>query len=160
MCSKNFADTPQMTGGLTLLRCEHQVVRGFTALPRGESVLKMSDPIIRRFPPRVRALKRYFIYDAGCKARVSAEKRFPHRLKNWTYLVDAFHYSNHRECSEGFNSKIYPDLHGVNTQTCEQFNSGLRKLSTILAHMKFSNYIKLLEIYIATKNLKVKSSSN
>ena len=66
------------------------------------------------------------------------------------------HYSNHRECSEGFNSKIYPDLHGVNTQTCEQFNSGLRKLSTILAHMKFSNYIKLLEIYIATKNLKVK----
>jgi hypothetical protein len=38
----------------------------------------------------------------------------------------------------------------------EQLNRSLRKLSTILAYSEWENYLKTLEMFFVTKNLKVR----
>ena len=61
-CQKIYPETATMTGGLTTVVCMHSVVRGFTVYKDGESAYRITDPVLRRFPKRVRAAKRFFIY--------------------------------------------------------------------------------------------------
>ena len=48
---------------------------------------------------------------------------------------------------------IYPELTDVKSPKCETLNRSLRNLSTVLAFMGFENYTRLLEIYLAQRNL-------
>ena len=50
----------------------------------------------------------------------------------------------------------YPFLSDVNSQISEQLNRSLRKLATILAYSEWENYLKTLEMFFVTKNLKIK----
>ena len=47
-------------------------------------------------------------------------------------------------------------MNHVNTQVAEQLNNLLRKLSTVVAYSSFDNYLKIIEIFITIKNLKIK----
>ena len=40
-CSKVYNSKVDITGGLTHISCEHNIVKGFTALYKGESALKV-----------------------------------------------------------------------------------------------------------------------
>ena len=40
-CSKAYNSNPDITGGITHISCEHNVVKGFTALYKGESALQV-----------------------------------------------------------------------------------------------------------------------
>ena len=42
----------------------------------------------------------------------------------------------------------------VNRQISEQLNRSLRKLSVILAYSEWENYLKILEFFFVTTNLK------
>lgn len=87
-CEKAYNSRPTITGGLTHMSCNHGIVKGFTALQRGESPLLVVGPALRRLPSRVKAKRRYFIYDNACTAHKSSLRRFPNRVRNWTFLVD------------------------------------------------------------------------
>ena len=60
------------------------ITKGFTAMQKGESPAMIVDPIVRRFPKRVKAKKRFLIYDNACMARKVSERRFPHKIRHWT----------------------------------------------------------------------------
>ena len=78
-CEKAYNSKPTITGGLKHMSCKHGVVKGnfllnafkfappgFTALQRGESPLQVLGPALRRLPARVKASRRFFIYDNAC----------------------------------------------------------------------------------------------
>ena len=90
-------------------------------------------------------------------ARKCAERRFPHKVRHWTFVVDRKHWYNHTACSLGINMDEYPALNDVNSQVSEQLNRSLRKLYKVLAYMGWENYLKLIELFMVTKNLRNKS---
>ena len=154
-CNKYYNESPCFTGGITFIMCNHGIVKGFTCMQCGESPLMIINPLLHRLPTRVEAKQRYLLYDNACKARKMAELRFPHRVRRWTFLVDRKHWENHTDCSAGFNMDSYADLKTVNSQTCEQTNRSLRKLSVVVAYLGWDNYLKVLELFFVSKNLKV-----
>ena len=73
MCNKIYNEAATITGGITHITCKHGVVKGFTAMKRGESVEMIVQPIVSRLPQRVQARRRYLLYDNACQARRYAE---------------------------------------------------------------------------------------
>ena len=155
-CNKIYNESSTITGGITHLTCNHSIVKGFTAMKRGESVGNIVHPIVSRLPQRVRAKRRFLLYDNACQARKYAERRFPHRVRHWSFLVDRKHWENHTACSQAYCMDEYPMLKRVNSQVSEQTNRSLRKLSVILAYFGWENYLKVLELFFVARNLKIK----
>ena len=158
VCNKVYNSKSDITGGITHISCEHGVVKGFTALHRGESALQVLGPITRRLPCRVRAKNRFFVYDNCCTSHKAALRRFPHRVRRWTFVIDRTHWKNHTTCHSGYNMDEFPQLKNVNSQQAEQINRSLRSLSTVLAHYRWETYLKVLELYFVRRNLRIKKS--
>ena len=156
-CNKIYNESASMTGGITHITCQHGLVKGFTAMKRGESVDMIVHPCVSRLPQRVQAKRRYLLYDNACQARKFAERRFPHKVRHWTFLVDRKHWDNHTTCSQAFCMDEYPSLRKVNSQVSEQTNRSLRKLSIVLAYYGWENYLKVIELFLVAKNLKIKN---
>ena len=155
-CNKIYNESATITGGITHITCQHGLVKGFTAMKRGESVDMIVHPCISRLPQRVQAKRRYLLYDNACQARKFAERRFPHKVRHWTFLVDRKHWDNHTTCSQAFCMDEYPSLRKVNSQVSEQTNRSLRKRSIVLAYYGWENYLKVIELFLVAKNLKNK----
>ena len=98
----------------------------------------------------------YFIYDNACAAQKSSLRRFPHRVRKWTFLCDRTQWKNHTSCQKGYNMDLYPMLMNVNSQQSEQINRSLRSLSVVLAFSTFEHYMKILEMYFVYKNVKTR----
>ena len=113
-------------------------------------------PVVRRLPRRVQAKQRYFIYDNCCASHKSALRRFPHRVRHWTFVIDRTHYKNHTACHSGYNMDEFPQLKNVNSQQAEQINRSLRSLATVLAHYKWETYLKVLELFFVRRNIRMK----
>ena len=109
-CNKDYNESSKFTGGITHLTCNHNIVKGFTAMKRGESVKQIVNPCVTRLPRRVQARRRFLIYDNACQARSYTERRFPHRVRHWTFLVDRKHWDNHTTCSQAYCMDEYPSL--------------------------------------------------
>ena len=90
------------------------------------------------------------IYDNACAAQKSSLRRFPHRVRKWTFLVDRTHWKNHTACQKGYNMDLYPMLKGVNSQQAEQINLSLR---SYFGFSTFEHYMKILDIYFVYKNV-------
>ena len=54
-CNKIYNESATITGGITYIKCQHGIVKGFTAMKRGESVDMIIHPCISRPPQRVEA---------------------------------------------------------------------------------------------------------
>ena len=72
-----------------------------------------------------------------CAAHKSCLRRFPHRIRNCTFLVDRTHRKNHTACHLGYNMDLYHQLKAVNSQQAEQITRSLRSLSVVLAYSSF-----------------------
>ena len=155
-CNKIYNESSTITGGITHLTCNHSIVKGFTAMKRGESVEMIVNPLVSRLPQRVQARRRFLLYDNACQARKYAERRYPHRVRNWTFLVDRKHWDNHTACSQAFCMDEYPSLKKINSQVSEQTNRSLRKLSVVLAYYGWENYLRVIELFFVARNLKIK----
>ena len=158
-CNKDYNESASISGGITHITCKHSICKGFTAMKRGESPLMAVAPCVRRLPARVQARHRYLLYDNACQARKGAERRFPHRVRNWTFLVDRKHWPNHTACSNAFNIDEYPQLKNVNSQISEQLNRSLRKISTVCAYLGWENYLKVIELFLVNRNWDKKGKS-
>ena len=117
-----------------------------------EFSIQLSGPCTRRLPNRVKAGHRFLLYDNACQARKGAELRFPHRVRNWSMLVDCKHWPNHTDCSQSFNVDEYPQLKHVNSQISEQLNRSLRKLSSVVAYLGWENYLRVIELFLVNRN--------
>ena len=156
-CSKDYNECATFTGGITHITCSHSIVKGFTAMKRGESVRMIVNPCVTRLPQRVQAKRRFLLYDNACQARAYAERRYPHRVRHWTFLVDRKHWDNHTTCSQAYCMDEYPLLKHINSQVSEQTNRSLRKLSVVLAYYGWDNYLKILELFFVIRNLRIKN---
>ena len=59
-CDKSYSSKATITGGITHISCSHNIVKGFTALQRGESPLQVLGPAPRHLPSRVKSSQRFF----------------------------------------------------------------------------------------------------
>ena len=50
----------------------------------------------------------------------------------------------------------FPQLKSVNSQQAEQINRSLHSLATVLAHLRWETYLKVLELYFVHRILRVK----
>ena len=112
--------------------------------------------LVKHLPKHVKAGKRVFIYDNACNAHKYGLRHYPHRLRNFIFLIDRHHLSNHTSCSKAYDINQYSYLDEVNTEKCEQRNRELRKFISRLAKMKFKTYLRWLELWMAYINLKEK----
>ena len=127
-----------------------------SALQKGESPGLFTRVLIKRLPRRVKARKRYFVYDNACNCHKYALRRYPWRIRRFTFVVDRHHINNHTACSQAYNIQHYNDLARINSQVCEQRNNSLRKFSSRVAYMKFDNYLKFMEVWFSYTNMKQK----
>jgi hypothetical protein len=83
-------------------------------------------------------------------------RRLPQqRVRNLLFAVERKHWANHTASSESYNIDEYPFLSIVKSQISEQLNKSLRKQLTILVYSEWENYLKTLEMFFVTNNLKV-----
>ena len=83
---------------------------------------------------------------------------FPHRVRHWTFVIDRTHFKNHKTCFSGYNMDEFPQLKSVNSQQGEQINRSLHSLATVLAHLRWETYLKVLELYFVHRILRVKKN--
>ena len=78
--------------------------------------------------------------------------REPNYMKTGKVVIDRMHVKNHRNCPRSYNSALYPDLKGINTQKAEQLNSELKKIGAMVAYCKPKSAWQILTVYMCTKN--------
>ena len=155
-CEKAFNSTTSISGGIGTVTCNHKITKGFRAIKKGESPVIFCHSLLRRLPQKVRARKRVVVYDFACKMHKVCLRRYPYRIRRFQFVIDRHHQSNHKACSQAYNISKYPEMKHVNTQIAEQLNNSLRKLSTVVAYSNFETYLKIIQIFITVKNLKIK----
>ena len=112
--------------------------------------------ILRRLPAKVQAHKRVVIYDFACQMHKVCLRRYPYRIRRFQFVIDRHHQVNHKSCSQAYDISKYPVMNDINTQIAEQLNNSLRKLSTVVAYSNFQTYLRIIQIFITYKNLKIK----
>ena len=86
----------------------------------------------------------------------SALRRFTHRERHFTFVIDRSHFKNHTTCHSGYNIEKFPQLKYVYSQQAEQINRSLRFLASVLAHCKWETYLKVLELFFVRRNVRMK----
>ena len=155
-CEKHFNSTSSITGGIGSVTCNHKITKGFRAIRRGESPVMFCHSILRRLPAKVQAHKRVVVYDFACQMHKVCLRRYPYRIRRFQFVIDRHHQGNHTACSQAYNISKYPVMNELNTQIAEQLNNSLRKLSTVVAYSNFQTYLKIIQIFITFKNLRIK----
>ena len=155
-CEKNFDSATSITGGIGTVSCNHKITKGFRAIRKGESPALFCHSLLRRLPAKVKAHKRVVVYDFACKMHKVCLRRYPYRIRRFQFVIDRHHQSNHKACSQAYNISKYPEMSHVNTQIAEQLDNSLRKLSTVVAYSNFKTYLRIIQIFITLKNLKIK----
>ena len=155
-CEKNFASTSSISGGIGTVSCNHKITKGFRAIQKGESPVIFCHSLLRRLPNKVKAKRRVVVYDFACKLHKCCLRRYPYRIRRFQFVIDRHHQTNHKACSQAYNISKYPAMNHLNTQIAEQLNNSLRKLSTVVAYSNFDTYLKIIEIFVTIRNLKIK----
>ena len=117
----------------------------------GESPKILFDIIMTRFEQDYNPT---IIYNASCKAKEVGMAREPDRFMNLKIVSDPLHSANHTSCSDSFKSQTYPELHKLNKEAAEQFNSLLRSVQSSVTYMTFDNYMQSLKLFCSFHNWK------
>ena len=67
---------------------------------------------------------------------------------------DSVHEANHTACLRSFMSSIHPLKKTKTSESAEQFNSLLRKISNSLVFMNLDNYLVAVKIFSGFYNLR------
>jgi hypothetical protein len=73
-------------------------------------------------------------------------------FSNTIFLVDAFHFKGHTNCSHGFNSAQVLAMKGMSSVTHEQKNARLAKLKVPSIFMRFDSFATLLKVLTSLMN--------
>ena len=115
------------------------------------------EKITNTFPYLTRLISELLSFHSTncCASHKSALRRFPHRVRHWTFVIDRTHFRNNTTCHAGYNIDEFPQLKNVNSQQAEQINRSLRSLATVLAHYKYETYLKVLELFFVRRNMRM-----
>lgn len=139
----------KLSPGLLLVTCPHRRSYGFRIMKTPESVRDIFQVLLTRLgnnPPST------IIYDNSCMLAAYSLAREPNRFANVRFLIDRFHHTNHKACSQALRIRSYqtdPVLSGYNTQACEQTNSLLRHLGNSLPFMSLPRYTKTIILFLS-----------
>ena len=92
------------------------------------------------------------IYDNACHGHEFCLNREPSFFKDTHFLIDKFHYKNHRACSRAYNSSLFKDAAVLNSQVCEQFNKTLKKIAISAQYSNASSYFLLVVSFMLHQN--------
>ena len=112
------------------------------------------------------------MYDNACGLHTYCLNRDPNFFKISKFLVDRFHWSNHRGksnynnscywyksnvynfvgCSRAYNIDYYPSLSHLNTEVNEQANSSISMLKSQLSYMNERNFFNHLKLFLWQRN--------
>lgn len=150
-CTHAFVAKGPRTGGIFTLFCEHGICYSFFILPKAEGRNELYSWMVsylERAPEVV-------VYDFACSAHKYCTLRAPGFFKDTTWVVDRFHWKNHKSCSHAYDMSQYPWLDHVNSEIAEQVNSQLQAVKAAVSQMKQENYVKVLRLVLTERNLRV-----
>jgi hypothetical protein len=93
------------------------------------------------------------IYDNACNWLHSIMLRYPALLRHITPVIDALHYSSHKNCSPTYNSKLCQALKGLNVAINEQKNRLMNYMKTSVAGMGQIRVMVKVRYHLAMLNL-------
>jgi hypothetical protein len=93
------------------------------------------------------------IYDNACNWLQSILLRYPAFLEHINPVIDALHYSSHKNCSPAFNSKLCHALKGLNVAINEQKNRLMNYMKTSVAAMSQIRVMVFVRYHLAMLNL-------
>ena len=94
-----------------------------------------------------------FVFDTPCKTVEVGLGREPRRTAKMTIVSDPLHAVNHTNCTDAFNSRLYPDMAALNKESVEQFNSLIRGVQSSVSYMTYDNYLQAIKIFVMFYNL-------
>ena len=106
-CNKSYKIAGKFGSGTLFFWCaEHKCCIGFVVLLTAESVQHVYNVFVTRFIIQ----PEFIIYDNGCNLHDYILNRSPSYFQKTQILSDGFHWKNHKNCCECYNSKLYPTL--------------------------------------------------
>ena len=87
----------------------------------------------------------------SCHAHEYALNREPTFFKDSLFVIDKFHYRNHRACSRGYNSKLFKEAAALNSQAAKQFNSILKKIAMSVQYSDAPGFFLLVLSFMLMK---------
>ena len=107
VCNKDYKQAGKFGAGTLLFWCaDCSCCIGFDILKSAESVQHVYNVLVTRFTQ----MPRVIIYDNGCNLHEYILNRSPGLFFNTLFLSDGFHWKNHSNCCECYNSKAYSFL--------------------------------------------------
>ena len=124
------------------------IIAAFREIYRSESVVQTTN-FLNGIHKHTKRLTNIIIYDRGCDMKRMVQKFFPanHVLSSMDYVIDKFHFSNHKEnyCKVNCNPND-KELEGVNTEVCEQINFWISRFKHNVKHMNCDRYYYFIYI--------------
>lgn len=105
------------------------------------------------------------IYDNACNLHSYCLNREPTFFKNTWFLVDRFHWRNHKgmaflyinlhavlflsyiACSTGYNMSAYKQFSSINSEVVEQSNSLIKRIKGSVSYMTAQNFITHVKLF-------------
>ncbi|XP_066913987.1 uncharacterized protein [Clytia hemisphaerica] len=147
-CRKNYSGHPNLTSGIFTLYCQHGICYGYQVMHKEESPDTPFTIFKTRFPQGPKMV----IYDNCCALHSYCLNRDPVFFKDTLFLIDRFHWKNHRACSFGYCLARYPSYKDVNSQINEQQNAATKRLKTQLSYMRPDNFVKHCDLFFWYRN--------
>ena len=149
-CTKKYTSATSKQGaGVVCFWCaNHGCCLGWVFLTSAESCEVVFTTLVTRF----QVMPKVIVYDNGCNLSDYCLNRAPALFNNTIFLVDAFHYKSHVNCSLSFNSKLSGCMNGKASVMHEIKNSVLAKNKVPSMYMRFDTFIYMFDGLIAAMN--------
>ena len=146
-CKKVPYSTNNFTGTFFLACCHGYFITSLLMQCR-ESPMYLFYILLTFF----KKMPRHIIYDNACSLGEYLANREPNFWQGGKICIDKMHIRNHIGCSRSYNACLYPELESVNTQTCEQMNAQIKKLSNMIAYSKPKTAWSIITTYMCIRN--------
>lgn len=148
-CTKAQWQAGQRTGGLFSFFCEHGICYSLFIMDRSEG---RAEPFAflsayLKTPPRL------VLYDFACALHEYILNRASVHFADTMCEVDKLHWCNHQSCSQAYNSSLYPQLRGANSQVAEQSNSTFERIKASVQQMEQRSFMWHMRMYASKRNV-------
>ena len=148
-CFKFYLNNRRTGAGVCCFWCaDHSVALGFVVLPKSESLEIVYNTLVTRFP----VMPQIIIYDNGCNLSEYCLNRSPQLFADTIFLVDAFHYAGHTNCSASFNSKRSGIMDDLSSVLHEHKNATLAKSKIPAMYMRYDTFVFMFKVMISSMN--------
>ena len=143
------------TRGILLATYNCGFIVGYKELFGSESLLQVTSFYLDLIKFSISTPK-YYVYDDAChiKPFIENPKNIKSQTESYTtlankiHVIDKLHIQNHNKdkCLKECNPYKWPELHAINTMSCEQTNFWAGKYKHSTKHLSYERYIFFLYI--------------